>query len=61
MKPEEIKAVRYKYGLKTKDLAEICGVSVRSVENWEQGRRSMSKPAIMLLKSWLKDKQMFEE
>ena len=61
MKPEQLKAVRARYGLKTKNLAEICGVSVRTVENWEQGRRSPSKPAMMLLKSWIKDKQMFEE
>jgi putative transcriptional regulator len=61
MTPEQLKAIRTKYSLKTKNLAEICGVSVRTVENWEQGRRSPSKPAMKLLKSWLKDKQMFEE
>ena len=53
------KAVRKKYNMNTKALGEICGVSPRSVEGWEQGRRSPSKPAMMLLKSWLKDKEMF--
>ena len=33
-----IKAVRAKLGLSTKDLAEKCNVSRRTVEGWEQGR-----------------------
>jgi len=33
-----IKAVRAKLGLTTQQLADACGVSRRTVENWEQGR-----------------------
>lgn len=48
-----IKAVRTKYGLNTKALGEICGASSRTVEDWEQQRRTPSKPAMMLLAAWL--------
>lgn len=48
-----IKAVRTKYGLNTKTLGEICGTSSRTVEDWEQTRRTPSKPAMMLLAAWL--------
>lgn len=57
--PETLKAIRAKHGLSNKALAEICGVSPRTIEGWEQGR-PMPKPAMMLLKSWLKEKEMFE-
>lgn len=33
-----IKAIRYKCGLTTQALADLCGVSRRTVEGWEQGR-----------------------
>ena len=52
-----IKALRKQEGLSTKQLAEICGVSARTVEDWEQGRRSPSKSAMMLLAAWLKEKE----
>lgn len=33
-----IKAIRDKAGLTTQSLADLCGVSRRTVEGWEQGR-----------------------
>jgi DNA-binding transcriptional regulator YiaG len=33
-----IKAIRDKAGLSTQALADLCGVSRRTVEGWEQGR-----------------------
>lgn len=35
---EGIKAIRDKCGLTTQSLADLCGVSRRTVEGWEQGR-----------------------
>ena len=61
MTPEQLKAIRLKHGLSRKKLGEICGVSARTVESWEQGLRSPSKSAMMLLKACLKEKEMFEE
>lgn len=48
-----IRAVRSKYGLNTKELGEICGVSSRTVEDWEQIRRIPSKPSMLLLAVWI--------
>lgn len=42
--------VRRRLGLSQKDFAEVLGVSVRTVQNWEQGRRQPSGPAMKLLK-----------
>lgn len=33
-----IKAIRTRLGLSTQQLADLCGVSRRTVEGWEQGR-----------------------
>ena len=57
LKSEEIKSIRKQYGLNTKQFAEICGVSPRTVENWEQGRRMPSNPAMMLLAVWIESQK----
>jgi putative transcriptional regulator len=49
--PEIIKALREKNSWTQKDLAARCGVSHRTVENWEQGRTAISGPALVILKS----------
>ena len=51
MTPDEIKALRKSLGLATAGLAEKLGVSPRTVENWEQGRRHPSGAALVLLRS----------
>ena len=50
MTPDQIKAYRKAYNLSTADIATICGVSRRTVEDWEQGRHKPSKAAVMLLR-----------
>lgn len=44
--PERVKAFRKEHDLTQKELAKALGVSVRTVENWEQGRTKMSGPAL---------------
>jgi putative transcriptional regulator len=46
----EVKAIRAKTGLTQGRFADVVGVSKRTLENWEQGRRSPSGPARALLK-----------
>ena len=46
----EVKAVRAKTGLTQEKFALIVGVSRRTLENWEQGRRHPTGPACALLK-----------
>ena len=46
----EVKAIRAKTGLTQGNFAELVGVSKRTLENWEQGRRHPTGPARALLK-----------
>ena len=46
-----VKAVRATLGLSTTELGEVCGVSRRTVEDWEQGRRSVSAAALNVMGS----------
>ncbi len=46
----EVKAIREKMGVSQDKFAVILGVSKRTVENWEQGRRQPTGAARSLLK-----------
>lgn len=46
----EVKLIRAKTGLSQTRFAEVVGVSKRTLENWEQGRRHPTGPARALLK-----------
>lgn len=41
--------IRGKMGLSQEDFAHVLGISVRTLQNWEQGRRSPTGPAMKLL------------
>jgi len=42
-------AMRARLGLSQRGLARLIGVSVDTLQNWEQGRRQPSGPAVVLL------------
>ena len=46
----QVKAIRAKTGLTQTRFADVLGVSRRTLENWEQGRRHPTGPARALLK-----------
>ena len=46
----EIKEIREKTGLSQSSFALLIGVSKRTLENWEQGRRHPTGPAKALLR-----------
>ena len=46
----DAKAVREQTGLSQGDFAKLMRVSVKTLQNWEQHRRSPSGPAAALLK-----------
>ena len=50
MTPAEIKSLRSDLGWTQKRLAEACGVSIRAVKQWEQGKYTPSGPAKILLR-----------
>ena len=45
-----VKAIREKVGLSQNRFAMLIGVSKRTLENWEQGRRHPTGPAKALLR-----------
>lgn len=48
--PRDVKAIRDKMNLTQSAFAGVLGVSLRTLQEWEQGRRKPSGPAISLLR-----------
>lgn len=49
-RPADVKAVRSKLGASQPEFALMIGVSVATLRNWEQGRRTPEGPALALLR-----------
>lgn len=47
--PDGIRAVRTGLGLSQEGFASLIGISVATLRNWEQGRRTPDGPARVLL------------
>jgi putative transcriptional regulator len=45
----DVKRIRTNYKLSQSQFATLLGISVATLQNWEQGRRSPDGPARMLL------------
>ena len=50
MTPQELKDIRKRLKLTTAELGERLWVSGRTVEDWEQGRRTIRGPAEVLIR-----------
>jgi putative transcriptional regulator len=48
--PIDVKAIRRRLGKSQSEFATMIGVSVATLQNWEQGRRRPEGPARALLK-----------
>jgi putative transcriptional regulator len=48
--PSNVKSIREKIGLSQSAFAGLLGVSVRTLQEWEQGRRTPKGPAQALLR-----------
>jgi len=48
--PTDVKAIRSKLGKSQSEFALMIGVSVSTLQNWEQGRRRPEGPAQALLR-----------
>lgn len=48
--PSDVKAIREKTGLSQSAFAALIGVSVRTLQDWEQVRRKPSGPSYSLLR-----------
>jgi len=49
-RPADVRAVRAKLGASQSEFALLIGVSVATLRNWEQGRRTPDGPALALLR-----------
>ena len=49
-KPQDVKAVRASLVASQSEFALMIGVSVATLQNWEQGRRTPDGPALALLR-----------
>jgi len=47
--PPDIRRIRDNFGLTQEQFAALLGISVRTLRNWEQGRRVPEGPARVLL------------
>lgn len=50
MAEPDVLAIREEYGLSQAKFAALLGISVRTLQNWEQGRRRPHGPARVLLR-----------
>jgi len=50
LEPSEIQAIRQEQTLSQEEFADLFGVSIRTLQQWEQGRRQPQGPARVLLK-----------
>jgi putative transcriptional regulator len=55
IKPPEIRNVRERLNVSQNEFALMIGVSVRTLQNWEQGRREPDGPAKALLRIALRN------
>ena len=46
----DVAEIRHGYGLSQSKFAALLGISVRTLQNWEQGRRAPHGPARVLLR-----------
>jgi putative transcriptional regulator len=50
MKQKDVQRIRAKLKLSQSQFAQLLGVSVRTVQDWEQGGNTPGAPAVALLK-----------
>jgi len=61
MKAPDIRAMRENINKSQADFAYMIGVSVATLRNWEQGRRTPDGPALALLKIVSKNPEYVEQ
>ena len=50
LRPEEVKAIRYKLNQSQSEFALMIGVSLATLQGWEEGRHRPDGPAMALLR-----------
>lgn len=57
--PASVQEVRAKLNLSQSEFAALMGVSVRTIQDWEQGRRKPRGPAVALLRIAEQEPEVF--
>ena len=60
-KPTDVKQIRAQLGQSQEEFALMIGVSVATLRNWEQGRRTPDGPALALLRATAKNPRAVAE
>ncbi len=60
-RPEDVRAIRTQLEMSQEEFAHMIGVSVATLQNWEQGRRRPEGPARALLRIAAKNPQAVVE
>ena len=60
MKPDEIKEIRKKVGLSQKNFSEQYGIPVRTIEEWESGRRTPPEYVVRMLAYYVAEHQLYK-
>ena len=60
-RPEDVRAIRVQLEMSQEEFARMIGVSVATLQNWEQGRRRPEGPARALLRVAAKNPQAVAE
>lgn len=61
MVKEDVQAIRHEFGLSQSVFAKFMGVSVNTLQNWEQGRRQPTGAARVLLTLAMRQPKLFRE
>jgi putative transcriptional regulator len=60
-RPEDVRTIRIQLEMSQEEFARMIGVSVATLQNWEQGRRRPEGPARALLRVAAKNPQAVAE
>lgn len=49
MQPQELQNALLRHGLFQSDMARICGVTTKTIQNWLRGRQDIPRPVALLI------------
>ncbi len=49
MSPQDLQTALIRHGLFQSDLAHICGVTTKTIQNWLRGRQDIPRPVALII------------
>ena len=59
--PPDIAGLRGRHGMSQREYADLLGIDVRTLQNWEQGRNRPDPAAVSLMRIFAHAPEVFEE